>query len=360
MKRSVILTLCIVLCLALTLGGTIAYLSDFDGDVNVMTLGQVKIEIMESQRSSESSELVDYQDGKPLYPIVGDISQRDTTFGLPTNPLFVDKIVQVNSNARNAKAYLRIYIGVPTAVLDVGHTGENAVHLLWGKDTRLASDWPWEEAAAYHQEVVIDGIDYTMLCYNYIPLLEPDETTVPLLAGLYLDQRVDNGDNPDGGYTMWIEGKEYPILCDLSQGLQVTVLALAVQADGFDTAAQAFRESGMDDVDFDTELNLKITAQLEAAVQKLVDLLNNRLTEGLDPHEPLTADLASETYTIDAAAAAALNDIAVQTSSDSQVNLLVNPGESVTINLTDAPLANNIGIINDGGALTITGPDATE
>ena len=47
MKRSVILTLCIILCLALSLGGTIAYLTDSDGDVNVMTLGRVDITLEE-------------------------------------------------------------------------------------------------------------------------------------------------------------------------------------------------------------------------------------------------------------------------------------------------------------------------
>ena len=93
MKRSVILTLCIVLCLALTLGGTIAYLSDFDGDVNVMTLGQVKIEVVESQRSEDYTGMVEYQDHQPLYPIVGEVTERDAKYGMPINPLFVDKVV---------------------------------------------------------------------------------------------------------------------------------------------------------------------------------------------------------------------------------------------------------------------------
>lgn len=215
--------------------------------------------------------MAEYQDRKPLYPIVGDIAQRDDKYGMPTNPLFVDKIVQVSSNSRSADAYLRVFIGVPSAVLNVGGTEEKAAHLLWGNESTTVENWPWKEDASMRKEVVIDRISYTMICYNYSKLLEPGEVTQPLLTGLYLDKRVDNSDNPAGGYTMWIDGKEYPIICDLTNGLQVTVLAQAVQAKGFDSAAQAFRESGMNDVDFDKELNLEFIAQLEASVQRLVD-----------------------------------------------------------------------------------------
>lgn len=356
MKRSVILTLCIILCLALTLGGTIAYLSDSDGDVNVMTLGQVNIEIEEFQRDGNGG-LTGYVDGQFLYPQVENTITSDQ-FGLPIDPTFHDKIVRVRSTARNANAYLRVWIGVPTAMLNVAEE-QDAVHLVWGGGVRLGdetgSGWNWE--AGGQVETTIDHVPYTMLCYNYTKLLEPDEVTAPLLAGLYLDKRVDNSDNPDDGYTMWIDGVEYPIDCDLSQGLQVTVLAQAVQADGFDHAAQAFRESGMDDVDFDKELNLEFIVRLEAAVQRLVDRLNDRLAAGLEPYEPLTADLESTTYTIDAAAAAALNDVAAQVNGDTQVDLWVGPGEDITVNLTDAPLADNIGVVNNGGTLTITGSE---
>jgi len=358
MKRSVILTLCIILCLALTLGGTIAYLSDFDGDVNVMTLGQVKIEVVESQRNGD--ELEDFDDNKPLYPLVGEIDQWDDQYGMPTNPLFVDKIVQVHSNSRNADAYLRVYIGVPTAVLNVGHTGEDAVHLLWGKDSPSVTNWPWKEDAAQNREVTIDGILYTMLCYNYTKLLEPGEITEPLLTGLYLDKRVDNSDNPADGYTMWVDGVEYPIDCKLSNGLQVTVLAQAVQADGFDSAAQAFEESSMNDVDFDKELNLKISVVLEAAVQKLVDLLSSQLGADREPYEPLVLELEATSYTLNADAVAALNDAALQADHGTEVQLRVADEQEVTIHLTDAPLANNVSIVNDGGILTLIGPDADQ
>ena len=50
MKKVLLLALVFVLTAALTLGGTVAYLQDTDSDVNVMTLGNVKIEQHEYQR----------------------------------------------------------------------------------------------------------------------------------------------------------------------------------------------------------------------------------------------------------------------------------------------------------------------
>ena len=356
MKRSVILTLCIILCLALTLGGTIAYLSDFDGDVNVMTLGQVKIEVVESQRSEDYTRMVEYQDHKPLYPIVGDVTQSDAKYGMPINPLFVDKVVQVQSHSSNADAYMRVFIGVPSAVLNVDGHGTQAVHLLWGKDTNVIKNWPWAEDVNMRKEVTIDKIPYTMFCYDYAKLLEPGEVTEPLLAGLYLDQRVDNSDNPDDGYTMWIGGTEYPIDCDLTHGLQVMVLAQAVQASGFANAAQAFEESGMNAVDFDKELDLEIRIVLLPEIQKLVDELLASLGGDNGPEVMLT----EASYTIDADAAAALNDIAMQVGKNKEIALQIDHGMTTHIELTGEPLAENVAIVNNGGTLTLIGPDADE
>ena len=50
------ITLCVALILALTLGlgGTLAYLSDTDADVDVMTLGNVKIKQVELDKNEAS------------------------------------------------------------------------------------------------------------------------------------------------------------------------------------------------------------------------------------------------------------------------------------------------------------------
>jgi len=406
MKRSVILTLCIMLCLALTLGGTIAYLSNTDGDVNVMTLGQVKIDVEEFQRDGDGFR--GYEDGLYLYPQVEKEVDLDE-HGLPIDPTFHDKIVRVRSNARNANAYLRIWIGVPTAMLHVGAdqglaSPQEAVHLILGDNVRLGdesnSGGSWVQGKEVQTE--IDNVPYTMFCYNYSKLLTPNEVTIPVLAGLYLDKRVDNSDNPADGYTMWIDGVEYPIDCDLSKGLQVTVLAQAVQADGFDTAEMAFAEAGMDDPKvFDEELDLvtpveEFTEQVQSLLDSLVDALQNPGGEMREMFEQMLADLKawmdqgeiteeeynakraaliaemeivlaeapyevnlqSTTYDMNGAAAGALSALASTVDSQKQIRLLVKEGSEVTFNFDDdAELPENLVLANDGGTLTINGPE---
>ena len=77
------------LAATLAIGGTMAYLQDTDSDVNVMTLGNVKIEQHEYQRvvgadgtfatndnidNQTSYVLEAFEQGKALLPIVGDPS----------------------------------------------------------------------------------------------------------------------------------------------------------------------------------------------------------------------------------------------------------------------------------------------
>ena len=85
--KSVLLTgLSFVLVAALAIGGTLAYLTSTDSDVNVMTLGNVKIAQHEYERVTNadgsyktdtidnrtSYVLDDFTQAKPILPIVGD------------------------------------------------------------------------------------------------------------------------------------------------------------------------------------------------------------------------------------------------------------------------------------------------
>lgn len=275
-KRAYILALCIALCLTMTLAGTISYLSDTDGDVNVMTLGNVKIDLVELER--KNGRLVNdekdfgFSDMKEIYPIVGDVQAVDG-YGLPTNPNFIDKVVLVESHSRNADAYLRVFIGVPSALrkVMVDETALQPLHLYMGSgitfdrnDPADAANWPWEYDKANSKHVEIDGVQYDMLCYNYNKLLTPGETTPVLLGGVYLDSAVDNSD--EEWYTIWHEGLEYPLDMDMRNGIQLPVYVQAMQADGFNnrnmTFAQnrdyAFEEGGMNDVNFDKEIQLEV------------------------------------------------------------------------------------------------------
>ena len=68
--------LAIVLCVAMLaiaiVGGTMAYFTDTDADVNVMSLGNIKIVQNETDRNGDA-----YVDGQKLFPYTGDGSDKD-------------------------------------------------------------------------------------------------------------------------------------------------------------------------------------------------------------------------------------------------------------------------------------------
>jgi len=47
MKRTILKLLAVCIALSVSIGSTIAYLTDSDGDVNVMTLGHVEINLID-------------------------------------------------------------------------------------------------------------------------------------------------------------------------------------------------------------------------------------------------------------------------------------------------------------------------
>ena len=92
-NRKLILIVSLVLAMTMSLGGTLAYLSDTDADVNTMVLGNVKIEQHEYQRVGDETdtyttkylngktgyELEGFQDNKMLLPIVGDPNESSNS-----------------------------------------------------------------------------------------------------------------------------------------------------------------------------------------------------------------------------------------------------------------------------------------
>ena len=270
MKRAYILALCIALCVTMTLAGTISYLSDTDHDVNVMTVGNVKIELIELERGSNG--LKEFEDMRELYPVVGSLNNVDG-YGLPYNANFIDKVVYVKSNSRNADAFLRVFIGVPSALNSFEVDGDKLqpLHLYMGERVTVnenehvnAANWPWEYDEEHSRQVEIDGVLYDMLCYNYNKLLNPGEEPPVLLGGVYLDGMVGNTDG--NRYTIWHNGAQFELEMDMRNGVQIPVYVQATQADGFINPNRsfdqnrdfAFEEGGMNNVDFDRDIELEV------------------------------------------------------------------------------------------------------
>ena len=74
-KHLIIALLSVALVAAIAIGGTVAYISDFDEDVSVMTSGNVKIRQNVYQRGENGLE--PFVQGSEAYPAV---------YGLPSMP----------------------------------------------------------------------------------------------------------------------------------------------------------------------------------------------------------------------------------------------------------------------------------
>ena len=77
MKKVIAWLLVLALTAAVSIGATLAYLTDTDEDVNVMTLGKVKIDQLEYERvdvstKDEDATVQEFHDNKPLYPAIID------------------------------------------------------------------------------------------------------------------------------------------------------------------------------------------------------------------------------------------------------------------------------------------------
>ena len=88
-KKILALSVCVVMLAVAIVGGTLAYFTDTDAEVNTFTVGGVKIDLIEQQRGEKDGTkvLVPFEDGKNLMPIVGSAQgAKETVDGveLPT------------------------------------------------------------------------------------------------------------------------------------------------------------------------------------------------------------------------------------------------------------------------------------
>lgn len=266
-KSTLVMILCLVLAVALGVGGTLAYLTDSDGDVNVMTVGHVTITQNEQERveiGNPDAGLDEFTQNKPMNPAVSTDGSSKETVNVNGWEVkirdqvknYVDKIVSVTNTGAN-DAYVRTIFAFPEAgdfdttynaseqwfhwngVSDTDTTPANG--WIWGADEK--TEWPGNnEGWDVYENVTIDGTVYDIYVVTNKNVLKKGETTAPSLLGMYLDPRVDCDVNPVTGeknYTFKAaDGTEYD-LGDIST-LEVLVLSQAVQADGFDSAWEAF------------------------------------------------------------------------------------------------------------------------
>lgn len=230
-KKIMLMAGAYVLVAALAVTGTIAYLTSQDEDVNVMTLGNIKIEQIEQQWNDDLSALEDFEQAKPLYPYVGALNLdktdiNDGAYRRYTMNNVVDKYVSVK-NTGLSDAYIRTVFAFEMGDNEQQYNNvKTSLNAIADQDYAYADTWQWTEDFT----AAIDGKNYNIKVAVHKAEVKPNETTIPSLLQVYLDKTATNEtiESIDGN-----KNGTYDIL----------VLSQAVQTKGFDNAVDALNEA---------------------------------------------------------------------------------------------------------------------
>lgn len=248
-KKILALSLCVVMLAVAIVGGTLAYFTDTDAEVNTFTVGGVKIDLIEQQVNEAGTALEDFKQNQVLMPIVGSAQGEKDDFGQPLAENYIDKMVTIKNTGKSA-AYVRAYFAIPSA-LDDGfedfNASMNVLHFNFGNKDNVSTygnQWLWGTEAKEgnggwnYFNTTIDGVAYNVYYADYYQALPAGATTEQFVSGVYLDKSFDQ---KDGKYYAF--GKEVNLsgLIDKDGNLVVKcpVKAVAVQAAGFSSAAEA-------------------------------------------------------------------------------------------------------------------------
>ena len=218
MKKILILSITLILLAAIAVTGTLAFYTDEESEVNVMTVGKVRIDQLEKDGEGK-----DFKQDQPLRPVVNYTDPK-------ADENYVDKVVTVENIGQNP-AYVRTLIAVP--FFDCKDV--NVLH--WDRNT---NGWTWNDGLGI---VYFNGKPYQIFMATYDAALPVGAVTpTPNLTGVYLDAFVDHDETL--GYFCWVDGKKVPIE-NFTPGevVKVHVLSQGVQSEGFATPAEAFAAS---------------------------------------------------------------------------------------------------------------------
>lgn len=246
MKKTIAIVMLVVLVAAVSVLGTLAYLTDTKTAKNTFTLGNVKIELIEQQKGETGLE--EFKDNKVLVP------------GKSNDGNAVSKIVTVK-NTGTQDAWVWVELKIPAYLVSEEYpTNESKNALHWNsygcfnveynagnywnlaiKDGIVDKDHKVtntnmvavEDGLWYDYEFVSKDAEYVTIRTKMQNKLPAEKVSLPCLAQVYMDWRV--MPNPDGTQLNLPAGD--PISVDASW--EVIVNAYAIQADGFATVDEA-------------------------------------------------------------------------------------------------------------------------
>ncbi|MBQ8149475.1 MAG: hypothetical protein IJ041_03080 [Clostridia bacterium] len=236
-KRTLTMIVAMVAALLIATTGTLAYLTDTDGAVNVMTIGNVDIEQIEEQRPEiGSTELEEFEQFKPLLPAVHDTNGDNKIAWAPESEWPVPEDY-TGDHPEAYKVFNNNITNVQDKFVNVENTGKNDAYVR----TIIAYEWPEELDDLIHISindipgvvaaeevgfVELDGVRYMVYGFVYDEALAPGEETIPSLKQIFLNKATTSED-----------------VALFGENFEVLALSQAVQADGFDNAQEALDEA---------------------------------------------------------------------------------------------------------------------
>jgi predicted ribosomally synthesized peptide with SipW-like signal peptide len=276
LKNIILGIVAIVMIVAITIGITVAYLTDTDTAENKMTIGDVDIELREYERvkvdtpnASEEAQVQKFNDNKPLLPAVlakgFDYAEKDASVkwdadkdGNPiksgyTSTIWepadvnneVDKMVFVE-NVGMGEAYVRVFFAFEAGNYTSFPRFQDMIHINLN-DT--ASEWKWEWNPALATST--NGGKYFIASATYQPILEPKQFTTISLSQIMLDPTATNDD-------VLAFGEKY----------EISVFVQGIQKVGFETAEEAIDEGFGDEIPF-KDLTIETGVNLKTALHYL-------------------------------------------------------------------------------------------
>lgn len=260
MKKKTILvaTIAVMLVAALVVGGTLAYFTDKDNATNTFTVGNVKIDLLESSLHRENAGYVGTP-GEELNPKNAELwsevlkqGSNNTSPYKAGDTFYTDDQIEANAatytcdgvelapgqsyhkmpyvkNTGANDAYIRIRVMIP-ADLDTAILNSSMY------TTTALNNKEFTKAYDNTGAVVRDGVKYNVYTFTRIAPLKAGEMTYWNVWGtIHMDTDVTNEEIA----SLFGEGKPYA-----DGTFPVLVEADAIQADGFANATDAFAAFG--------------------------------------------------------------------------------------------------------------------
>lgn len=239
MKKKLLMALSLVSVAALSIGGTVAYLTDKEQSTQTYAVGDVDIQLVEDEASSGN--LVP---GVKIAPNTKIENKGDEAAYVW---LEVGMPVAVGDESGDASKNI-VHWNIPGAYWNGYHT--NSQYFLAGQTEAVTEDDTWLVDTKTRKEETVNGVPYAFYTLKYKGAIEPGEITNIGISTLYIDAHVDylEADDTESGYEGWAwvqDGVVTEITHDLGTGVPVVVRAYGIQAKNYndvETAYAAFND----------------------------------------------------------------------------------------------------------------------